>query len=118
MAVSDVRTRNIYLSDLVWAEVKRRAVIENINASLLVAYVIGAYLRSPRDLNIPMRRAKSKLEDTLGGRTVHLPDQLYRQVKELCRKKGYTISVLTEYLLREYLGLDIGEDMRVASTTR
>ena len=102
----------LYLSDAVWGELKRRAVMEGSVASKITDYVLRTFLKFMPAINLPQRRTRVKTREKLNRRNLHLQKDTWERIAEIAKEKKYSVSVLTEYLLRRYLGLAITDDLR------
>jgi hypothetical protein len=107
----ETEMHTLYLSDAIWGELKRRAVIERSNASKIADYVLRTFLKFTPAIDLPRRRSRLRISDRLNRRNLHLQVDTWERVDEIAREKRYSISVLTEYLLRRYLGLAITDDL-------
>jgi hypothetical protein len=96
----------------VWGELKRRAVIERSNASKVADFVLRTFLKFTPAFDLPRRRSRTRISERLSRRNLHLQVDTWERVDEIAQEKKYSISVLTEYLLRRYLGLAITDDLR------
>jgi len=112
----ETELHTLYLSDTVWGELKRRAVIERSNASKIADYVLRTFLKFTPAIDLPRRRSRSRISERLNRRNLHLQVDTWERVVEIAQEKKYSISVLTEYLLRRYLGLVITDDLRPRSS--
>lgn len=102
----------LYLSDTVWGELKRRAVIEGSNASKITDRVLRTYLKYMPTVRLPQRRARVETPEKLNRRNLHLRKATWEGVAAVTREMNFSISVLTEFLLRNYLELDISDDLK------
>ena len=102
----------LYLSDSVWGELKRRAVMEGSDASKIADYVLRAFLEQAPGIELPQRRSRAETLERLNRRNLHLRKDTWVRVAKVAQEKKVSISVLTEYLLRNYLGLEITEDLK------
>jgi hypothetical protein len=102
----------LYLSDSVWGELKRRAVMEKSDASKITDYVLRAFLKYLPAVKLPQRRSRIKTMERLSRRNLHLRKETWDRVAKVAQEKKYSVSVLTEFLLRSYLALGITEDLK------
>jgi len=102
----------LYLSDTVWGELKRCAVMEGSDASKITDYVLRTFLKFIPAINLPQRRTRVKTQEKLNRRNLHLQVDTWERIAEIAQERKYSVSVLTEYLLRRYLGLAITDDLR------
>jgi hypothetical protein len=107
-----ISRHSLYLSDDVWGETKRRAVIESSEASTLVNRVLETYLVDPSPLDLRQRRSRGDVPFNLNIRTVFVQDWVWKRVQQLSEEWQFSVSVLCEYLLRNYLGLEITKDLK------
>ena len=103
----------LYLSDTVWGELKRRAVMEGSDASKLSDYVLRTYLKYMPAVRLPQRRMRVETPQKLNRRNLHLRKDTWERVAAVAREKKFSISVLTEFLLRNYLELGISDDLKL-----
>jgi|GEM_PF-412654 len=111
----EAELHTLYLSNTVWGELKRRAVMEGSDASKLTDYVLGAFLKYRPAIKLPPRRPRGKTVEKLKRRNLHLRKGTWEHVAMDAQEKNYSISVLTEFLLRNYLKLEISPDLRPRS---
>ncbi len=102
----------LYLSDSVWGELKRRAVMERSDASKITDYVLRAFLKYMPVVKLPQRRARVKTMERLSRRNLHLQKETWDRIAEVAQEKKFSVSGLIEFLLRRYLGLGITEDLK------
>jgi hypothetical protein len=102
----------LYLSDTVWGELKRRAVMEGSDASKITDYVLRTYLKYMPAVRLPQRRVRVGTPQKLNRRNLHLRKDTWERVAAIAREKKFSISVLTEFLLRNYLELGISDDLK------
>lgn len=108
----ETKLHTLYLSDIVWGELKRRAVLEGSDSSKITDYVLRTFLKFMPALNLPHRRRRVKTQEKLNRRNLHLQVDTWQRIAEIAQERNYSVSVLTEYLLRRYLGLVITDDLR------
>ncbi len=108
----ETEMHTLYLSDAVWGELKRRAVIEGSDASKLTDYVLRTFLKFMPAIDLPQRRPRGESRGRLNRRNLHLQKATWERISRDAQEKKYSISVLTEYLLRRYLGMEITADLR------
>jgi hypothetical protein len=63
-------------------------------------------------VKLPRRRPRLGTLETLNRRNLHLGKDTWGRIAKAAQEGKYSVSVLTEYLLRRYLGLDISEDLK------
>ncbi len=101
----------IYLTDLVWAELKKNAALQpGQNASSIIAYLLEGWLQAGDPIQVPNRHATGHKPDrgvdaSAGRRTLFLPPGLWQEVERRAQSGGYSVSMLIEQLLRAYLDL-------------
>ncbi len=106
----------LYLTDLVWGELKLRAFAEKKSASAVIASLLEYFLDDSVD-DLPVGRYQDRIPpeslDQRETRTIFISGELWRRATEnRDEEKDYSISGVVEYLLRQYLGLpQIGEDV-------
>jgi hypothetical protein len=108
----ETEMHTLYLSNTVWGELKRRAVIEGRDASKITDYVLGIFLQDMPGVKLPQRRAKTATGEKLRRRNLHLRIDTWEHIAKIAQGKKYSVSVLAEFLLRNYLGLEITADLR------
>lgn len=108
----ETEMHTLYLSDAVWGELKRRAVIEGSDASKLTDYVLRTFMKFMPAIDLPRRRHRREIRERLNRRNLHLGKETWERISKDAREKKYSVSVLTEYLLRRYLGMEITEDLQ------
>lgn len=114
----ETEMHTLYLSDTTWGELKRRAVMERSNASQITDYVLRSFLQFQPAIDLPRRRSRSAIQERLNRRNLHLEKETWEQVASVAQARKYSISVLTEFLLRKYLGLEITDDLRIGGSER
>ena len=93
---------NLYLSDVVWAELRRHVILQpGQDASGVAEYVLRAWLDAPTQLAVQERGAW----ESPARRSVYLRPDTWERVKEQAERQGISVSRLTETLLRNYLGI-------------
>lgn len=103
----------LYLSDTLWGELKRRAVMEGSDASKITDYVLRTYLKYMPALKLSQRRSRlGRTMERLNRRNLHLRKDTWERIAKVAQEKKYSISVLTEFLLRSYLDLEITDDLK------
>ncbi len=101
----------IYLTDLVWAELKKNAALQpGQNASSIIEYLLEGWLQSGSAIQVPSRHAPGHrpdrgVDESAGRRTLFLRRGLWQAVEQHARSGGYSVSMLIEQLLRAYLDL-------------
>ncbi|OGO26960.1 MAG: hypothetical protein A2Z16_13355 [Chloroflexi bacterium RBG_16_54_18] len=108
----ETEMHTLYLSDTVWGELKRRAVLEGSDASKITDYVLRTFLKYMPAVKLPKRRTRVENQEKLNRRNLHLRKDTWEGIAKVAQEKEYSISVLTEFLLRRYLGLNIPEDLK------
>lgn len=106
------KMHTLYLSNAVWGELKRRAVMDESTASKIADYVLQAFLKYTPAVKLPQRRPRAKDARKLNRRNLHLRKDTWEGIVKISQEEKYSISVLSEYLLRKYLGLDVTEDLK------
>jgi hypothetical protein len=81
-------------------------------ASQITDYVLRAFLQYKPAVRLPQRRPRLGTRETLNRRNLHLGKNIWQSIAKVAREGKYSVSVLTEYLLRRYLGLEISEDLK------
>ena len=103
----------VTLTDMVISKLKERAVIEGQSASEIIVYNLKEYLKT-EDPSFSLPRYQERLSkeslDKRQPRTIYVPDSAWKSIQKICKKGGYSISGLIEYLIRKYLFLDIEEE--------
>ena len=102
----------LYLSDSAWGELKRCAVMEGSDASKITDQVLRVFLEQMPGVELPHRRSRAETLERLNRRNLHLQKDTWERVVKDAQEKKYSISVLIEFLLRNYLGLEITEDIK------
>ena len=93
---------NLYLSDVVWAELRRHVILQpGQDASRVTEYVLRAWLEAPVPLAMQVRGEW----ESPARRSVYLTPDTWQRVKDQAEAQGISISRLTETLLRNYLGI-------------
>jgi len=108
----ETEMHTLYLSDAVWGELKRRAVMEGSDASKTTDYALRTYLKFMPAIDLPQRRPRGGTQARLNRRNLHLMKDTWERISKDAREKKYSVSVLAEYLLRRYLGMEITTDLR------
>lgn len=108
----ETEMHTLYLSDSVWGELKRRAVIEGSDASKIADSVLRAFLEQMPGVELRQRRSRAETQERLNRRNLHLRKDTWARVAQVAQEKKVSISVLTEYLLRNHLDLEIPEDLK------
>lgn len=108
----ETEMHTLYLSDGVWGELKRRAVMEGSDASKITDYVLRTFMKFMPAIDLPRRRHRGGTRDRLNRRNLHLGKDTWERISKDSREKRYSVSVLAEYLLRSYLGLVITNDLK------
>jgi hypothetical protein len=108
----ETELHTLYLSNTVWGELKRRAVMDGSTASQIADYVLRAFLQYMPAVRLPQRRSRAATLEKLNRRNLHLRKDTWEHIAKIAQEEKYSISVLTEYLLRKYLGLDITGDLK------
>lgn len=103
----ETEMHTLYLSDAVWGELKRRAVMEGSDASKLTDYVLRTYLKFMPAIDLPRRRPRGETREKLNRRNLHLGKDTWERISIDAQEKKHSVSVLVEYLLRRYLGMEI-----------
>lgn len=107
----ETEMHTLYLSNTVWGELKRRAVMEGSDASKLTDYVLQTFLKFMPATDLPQRRTRVETDEILKRRNLHLRKDTWEWVAKVAQEKKHSVSVLTEFLLRNYLGLEITADL-------
>lgn len=96
-----------YLSNSVWAELKRRSVLEDSDASAILNHLLAAYLTEELEIRLPARRHRADLleMDVYKRRVAYLDSQVNQRIDSLAKEQAFSKSALAEVLLRRYLGL-------------
>jgi len=105
------RQHLLYLSDSLWANLLYRHVLEEKSASDIISFVLSAYQENPRDLKLLRRRTRSAEIENLRLRKVYISDEVWEPIRATADAKHFSMSALAEYLLREYLGMEIPDDL-------
>ncbi len=108
----ETEMHTLYLSDTVWGELKRCAVMEASDASKLTDYVLRTFLKFMPAIDLPQRRPRGGTQEKLNQRNLHLQKDTWKRISTDAQEKRYSVSVLAEYLLRRYLGLEITADLQ------
>ena len=116
----ETELHTLYLSDTVWGELKQRAVMEGSGASKLTDYVLRDYLKRMPAVELPQRRSRAETGEKLERRSLHLQKGTWKRIAEIAQEEKFSVSTLTEFLLRSYLGLEITADLqpRLATNRR
>ncbi len=105
---ADRERHTIYLSDLVWAELRKNAILQpGYDASRIVEYLLDDWMEKGAHIDAPLRRQHSDTVDTPSKRTLFLRPGLWQAVSERAQAGNYSISMLIESLLRRYLNVEI-----------
>jgi hypothetical protein len=122
MSNHDKERHFLYLTDLVWGELKLRAFAEKKSASAVIASLIEYFLDDDSVGELPVGRYQDRIPpeslDRRETRTIFISGALWRRATENRDEgKDHSLSGIVEYLLRQYLGLpqdlglpQIGED--------
>jgi hypothetical protein len=102
----DTELHTLYLSNTVWGELKRRAVLDGSTASQIANYVLQTFLKYMPAVRLPQRRSRAGTREKLNRRNLHLKKDTWERIAKVSQEGKYSISLLTEYLLRRYLGID------------
>lgn len=108
----ETELHTLYLSDSAWGELKQRAVMEGSDASKLTDYMLRDYLAHMPAIKLPQRRSLAETGETLRRRSLHLQRDTWKRVAAIAQKEKFSVSALTEFLLRSYLGLEITADLQ------
>lgn len=109
----------LYLTDLVWGELKLRAFAEKKSASAVIASLLEYFLEDDAVDDLPVGRYQERIPpeslDRRETRTIFISGELWRRASENRDEgKDHSLSGVVEYLLRQYLGLpQIGGDVDV-----
>ena len=97
--------RFIYISDDVWLNLKKQAVLEGNSVSKIVRTVIEAYFENPFNVNLPERRGLGEDSDMYSTRGVYIPLELWNQLISWSKgRKKASKSGLIQLLISKYLG--------------
>jgi hypothetical protein len=119
MSSHDKERHFLYLTDLVWGELKLRAFAEKKSASAVIASLLQYFLDDDSVDGLPVGRYQERIPpeslEQRETRTIFISGELWRRATEnRDEEKDYSISGVVEYLLRQYLGLpQIGEEVDV-----
>ena len=102
----ETEMHTLYLSNTVWGELKRRAVMDGSTASKITNYVLQTFLKYMPAVRLPHRRPRAGTLEKLNRRNLHLGKDTWERIAKVAQEGKYSISILTEYLLRRYLGID------------
>jgi hypothetical protein len=103
---SDRERHTVYLSDTVWAELRKHAVLQpGQNAGTVIEYLLDSWLSGEFEVNVPARTRTDDTEFAASDRTLYLRPGLWANVTSSCKARGSSPSRLIEALLRRYLGL-------------
>lgn len=96
-----------YLSNSVWAELKRRSVLEDSDASAILNYLLSSYLSEGMEIHVPARRKKVDLldMDIYKRRVAYVDYQVNQGIDARAKEQAFSKSALAEVLLRRYLGM-------------
>ena len=108
----ETKMHTLYLSDSLWGELKQRAVMEGSDASKITDYVLRTFLKYMPAVKLSQRRPRSGTMERLTRRNLHLRKDTWKRIAKVAQEEKYSISVLTEFLLRSYLGLEITDDLK------
>lgn len=117
MSGHDKERHFLYLTDLVWGELKLRAFAEKKSASAVIASLLEYYLEEDSVGDLPVGRYQDRIPpeslDRRETRTIFISGALWQRAAEnRDEEKDHSLSGVVEYLLRQYLGLpQVGEDV-------
>lgn len=104
----ELERHNIYLSRLVWGELKLFAFLKERTASEVVNDVVKVFLKQQQQgIQTPGHRSHDP-DERRSGRTVYFEPELWQDLQELARSEEFSISALIEELLIDKL--DLAED--------
>ena len=92
--------------------------MEQSSASQITDYVLRSFQKFKPVIELPQRRSRSAIQEKLTRRNLHLRKDTWEQIASIAQARKYSISVLTEFLLRKYLGLEITDDLRIGGSER
>jgi hypothetical protein len=108
----ETELHTLYLSNTVWGELKRRAVMDGSTASQIADYVLQTFLKYKPAVRLPQRRPPLGTREILSRRNLHLGKDTWERIAGVAQEGKYSVSILTEYLLRKYLALVISDDLK------
>jgi hypothetical protein len=100
---------NINLSRQVWGELKLRSFQEGASASEIIVYVLEQFFQAP-PAQIRIARYQPRTGEALLGRSVYFPGALWQTAQSLAREHNFSVAGLIEQLLKNYLGLEPGDE--------
>ncbi len=101
----------IYLADYVWIALRKHVLdMPGSDASQVMEYLIGQWIQSGQELNVPDRHASGHrvdrgIMDKAGRHTIYLRPGLWEVIEQRAAEGGYSVSMLIEQLLRNYMGV-------------
>lgn len=109
--MSEPNRHSLYISKVVWGELKHRAFLENMTAAGVIAYLLEWAINHPDqipDLERYQSRSRRIGEDRARRTARGLSDTVWAEAEKVIQQRGlsYSVSGLVEYLLNNYLGLN------------